>query len=160
MVNRAQPHVLVLPEDDANRELANGFHLEVDLTRQRQMQVLPVAGGWRRVLERFRSDHVGKMLSNPKRFMVLLIDFDGRPERLDEAKATIPRGLADRVFILGALDEPEALEAELNQSCENIGSRLAQDCRDDTYATWRHQLLQHNTSELDRLREHVRPILF
>lgn len=56
--NRHRPHVLVLPEDDANRELANGFHLQIDLTRQRQMQVLPVAGGWNEVLKRFKSEHV------------------------------------------------------------------------------------------------------
>jgi hypothetical protein len=160
MVNRDQPHVLVLPEDDANRQLANGFLKEVDFTRYRQMQVLPVAGGWMRVLERFRSDHVGKMVSNPNRFMVLLIDFDGRPERLGEAKAEIPTELCDRVFILGARDQPEALKRELKQSCEDVGLRLAQDCRDDTYATWGHQLLQHNATELDRLRAHVRPILF
>lgn len=102
MVNRDRPHVLVLPEDDANRQLANGFHDTVDFTRDRQMQVLPVAGGWTRVLERFKSDHVDKMASNPNRFMVLLIDFDSRPERLGAVKAEIPTELADRVFILGA----------------------------------------------------------
>lgn len=160
MVNRNQPHVLVLPEDDANSQLANGFHKEVDFTRYRQMQVLEVAGGWIRVLERFKADHVAKMVSNPNRFMVLLIDFDGQPERLGKAKAEIPTELADRVFILGAREQPEALKRELSQSCEDIGSRLAHDCRDDTYATWGHQLLQHNASELDRLREDVRPILF
>lgn len=160
MVNKDQPHVLVLPEDRANLQLATGFHDEVDATRQRQMQVLPVAGGWRRVLERFSSDHIDKMRSNPNRFMVLLIDFDGRPERLGVAKAAVPPELADRVFILGARDRPETLKAKLNKSCERIGSRLGQDCRDDTYQTWGHELLQHNADELDRLREHVRPILF
>lgn len=160
MVNKDQPHVLVLPEDRANLQLATGFHDEVDAARQRQMQVLPVAGGWRRVLERFNSDHVAKMRSNPNRFMVLLIDFDGRPERLGVAKADIPPDLADRVFILGARDRPETLKAEFNESWEAIGSRLGQNCRDDTYATWGHELLQHNASELDRLRAHVRPILF
>lgn len=160
MVNRNQPHVLVLPEDDANSQLANGFHKEVDFTRYRQMQVLPVAGGWTRVLERFRLDHVDRMARNPNRSMVLLIDFDGYPERLGLAKAEIPPELTDRVFILGTLDEPEDLKAELNQSCEDIGSRLAEDCRDDAYATWEHPLLRHNASELDRLRERVRPILF
>jgi hypothetical protein len=161
MVNRDQPHVLVLPEDRANLQLATGFHNEVDATKQRQMQVLPVAGGWRRVLERFTSDHVDKMRSNPNRFMVLLIDFDGRLQRLDLAKAVIPPELADRVFVLGARERPETLKAALNnKSCETIGSGLGRDCREDTYATWGHELLQHNKNELDRLREHVRTILF
>ena len=160
MVNKDHLHVIVLPEDRANLQLANGFHKEVAYTRERQMQVLPVAGGWMRVLERFKSDHVSKMVSNPNRFMVLLIDFDGKPKRLGVAKAEIPTELTDRVFILGAWNHPEALKRELNQSFEEIGSRLAQDCRDDNYVTWGHQLFQHNASELDRLREQVRPILF
>ena len=50
MVNKDHLHVIVLPEDHANLQLANGFHKEVAYTRERQMQVLPVAGGWMRVL--------------------------------------------------------------------------------------------------------------
>ena len=159
MVNSYKPHVLVLPEDDANRELADGFHLEVDWFRQRQMQVLRVAHGWRRVLDLFKSVHVIEMDRNPKRFMVLLIDFDDQPERLDLVKADIPPALADRVFVLGAKSAPEDLKATLG-SYETIGKALADDCRNDTYTTWADNLLQHNASELARLREHVRPILF
>ena len=43
---------------------------------------------------------------------------------------------------------------------DTIGSALAKDCRDETDTIWNHNLLRHNASELDRLREHVRPILF
>jgi hypothetical protein len=85
-VNRYQPHVLVLPEDDANRQLANGFQLHVDPVRLRRMQVLPVAGGWNEVLELFIADHVREMDLNTARFMVLLIDFDGNDDRLDDAR--------------------------------------------------------------------------
>ena len=94
------------------------------------------------------------------RFMVLLIDFDGKQERLTEAKAKIPAHLADRVFILGALSEPEALKQANLRSYEEIGRALAEDCREGTDTIWGHDLLLHNASELDRLREHVRPILF
>ena len=156
-VNQYEPHVFVLPEDDANRQLADGFRLEVD--RFQQMRVLRVAGGWRRVLELFKSQHIAEMNRNPKRFMVLLIDFDNQPGRLDLAKAEIPRGLADRVFVLGALTEPEDLKPTLG-SYEMIGKALANECREDTYTTWSDGLLRHNAMELTRLREHVRPILF
>jgi hypothetical protein len=159
-VNRHQPHVLVLPEDDANRQLANGFHLQVDSVRQRQMQVLPVAGGWAEVLHRFLLDHVVGMESNTMRFMVLLIDFDRREERLTAAKAQIPEHLTDRVFILGALSEPEALKRADLGDYETIGLAMARDCREETEGIWEHDLLRHNASELARLREHVRPILF
>jgi len=159
-VNEHQPHVLVLPEDRANIQLANGFHLEVPWHRQRQMQILPVAGGWNEVLNRFESVHAMKMERCQYRFMVLLIDFDGKQERLTEAKAKIPVRLADRVFIVGALSNPEALKQANLGSYENIGRALAKDCREGTDTTWGHELLRHNACELDRLRTCVRPILF
>ena len=148
---------MVLPEDDANRQLANGFHLEV--TFQRQMQVLPVASGWPNVMDLFNSEHVAKMNRYRYRFMVLLIDFDGQEDRLHKTKAAIPDNLNERVFILGAWSEPEALRQDVGPY-ETIGSAMAKDCREETDATWGHDLLRHNAGELDRLREHVRPILF
>jgi len=106
-INRFQPHVLVLPEDDANRQIAVGFRLDPSL-ESRRIRVLPVAGGWTNVLETFLSDHVVEMERHPDRFMVLLIDLDGREHRLNHAKAKIPPHVSERVFILGALTEPEA----------------------------------------------------
>ena len=159
-VNKNLPHVFVLPEDDANRQLAEGFHQQVDWNRYRQMQVLPVADGWRQVLHLFKSDYIAEMYRYSQRFMILLIDFDDKEDRLGIAKADIPDDLADRVFILGVWKEPEDLKRAGLGSYENIGSRLAQDCCENQYATWEHDLLQHNASELDRLREHIRPILF
>jgi hypothetical protein len=156
-VNRFHPHILVLPEDDANGELANGFHMEVSLTRQ--MQVLPVAGGWGKVLDQFQSDHVAGMDLYPNRFMVLLIDCDGQEERLDNARERIPEHLKNWVFILGVLSKPEALRQDLG-SLETIGMNLAKDCREETDTTWKHDLLIHNAGELGRLRQHVGDILF
>ena len=160
-VNPYLPHVVVLPEDDANGRLATGFHLEVDAIRYRQMQVLRVAGGWRKVLDVFKAEHVSAMDRCPSRFMVLLIDFDGKEDRMDYARAAIPEHLADRVFVLGTWSRPEALKVELGRvSFETIGSAMAKDCREETDTTWRHDLLRHNASEIERLRNHVRPILF
>jgi hypothetical protein len=155
-VNKYRPHVYVLPEDDANRQLANGFHMQVPSDRQQQMGLLNVAGGWTKTLELFALEHEMKMDLYPERFMVLLIDFDGNQQRLTDAKATIPHHLSERVFILGVLTEPEALKGDLEQ----IGADLAKDCREDTHTAWAHPLLQHNAGELDRLRKRVRPILF
>src|SRR5271167_1351283 len=158
--NRELPHVLVLPEDDANRQLANGFHLQIAWNLQRQMQVLPVAGGWVDVLSLFESEHVAEMDRWNRRFMVLLIDFDGHQERLNYARGRLPEGLADRVFILGVLSRPEALTAATARSYEDIGKTMAEDCRQGIDGIWQHELLRHNAAELDRLRRHVYPILF
>jgi hypothetical protein len=158
--NKDQPHVLVLPEDDANRQLANGFLLEIPYQLTRRIQVLEVAGGWAKVLESFRSDHISGMDSCPNRFMVLLIDFDDREDRLRRAKAVIPDHLTDRVFVLGVKTKPEDLRRAEGVPYETIGRALAKDCREETDATWGHDLLKHNAAEIDRLRQRVRPILF
>ena len=91
--------------------------------------------------------------------MVLLIDFDRKENRLRVAKARIPPHLAERVFILGALGEPEDLKRDLGHY-ETIGMKLGENCREGTDTTWNHDLLRHNASELGRLNDRVRPILF
>lgn len=159
-VNKERTHIFVLPEDRANEQLANGFQQEIDRTRQRQMYVLNVASGWRNVLSLIKSDHITEMERNPNRFMVLLIDFDDTENRLEVAEAAVPGHLSDRVFVLGASGEPEDLKRARLGSYETIGRALAKDCREDTNTTWGHDLLRHNGSELARLRERVRPILF
>ncbi len=157
-VNKYLPHVYVLPEDDANRQVANGFFLDERL-RQRQLYVLEEAGGWNEVLERFCSIHAAEMERVPGRFMVLLIDFDNKIDRLQSSRDRIPTHLRDRVFILGVLSEPEDLKHDLG-SFETIGLALAKDCREETNATWGHRLLRHNGGEADRLRVQVRQVLF
>ena len=92
-VNKFRPHVLVLPEDDANRQLANGFVLDEDLSTG-SIQVLEEVGGWNEVLDHFLSDQVGAMDRYPHRSMVLLIDFRDRDgDRLSYAKAKDSRAL-------------------------------------------------------------------
>lgn len=157
--NRDQPHLLVLPEDDANRQIANGFLLQLDFDRQRRMQILPVAGGWRKVLDTFQLAHVTPMSRFPLRNLLLLLDFDGDSDRLGQAKNVISDPLKDRVFILGVWTKPEHLK-QAGQGLEPIGEALAQDCRDGTEKMWSHNLLRHNAEELKRLNERVRGIFF
>jgi hypothetical protein len=158
-MNRFIPHVLILPEDDANRQIALGFRLEV--TDAGQMKILPNAGGWREVLKIFKDDHIPEMERNSFRLMVLVIDFDDRVERVDEVRAVIPSHLTDRVFVLGSKTEPEPLKQVLRcSSYEKVGSLLAADCRDNETVTWSCELLEHNLPEIDRLRVHAHHILF
>jgi hypothetical protein len=159
-LNRQLPHVLVLPEDDANRQIAFGFRLQLGWEVQDRIRVLPPAGGWLRVLEAFESEHFKTMERHANRFMVLLIDFDEQVGRLESVRKRIPRHIADRAFILGAWNEPEGLKSAGLGSYGSIGSDLAKECREDGYSVWSHELLRHNADELARLRERVRPILF
>jgi hypothetical protein len=122
--------------------------------------VLEEAGGWGEVLNRFESDHISGMVRYTGRHMVLLIDFDGSPDRLQTARERIPEDLSDRVFVLGVWSEPESLKAAGLGPYESIGKEMAKDCREQTAAVWGHELLRHNAIEIERLRKLVRPILF
>jgi hypothetical protein len=156
-MNKYRQHIFVLPEDDANRQLANGFLLDVS---SRQVQVLVEVGGWAQVRDRFTLDHVDGLRKYDGRFMVLLIDFDNHINRLKTMKAAIPEDLIDRVFILGTLSEPEALRQAGLGSYETIGKVMADDCRSGTQAIWAHDLLRHNEGELARLRIAACGVLF
>jgi hypothetical protein len=94
------------------------------------------------------------------RYMILLIDFDGRPDRLEVVQRGIPDDLTDRVFVLGASTEPEALRRAGLGTYEGIGSKLADDCRHGAQGIWGHDLLRHNDGELGRLRASICGLLF
>jgi len=46
-VNKFVEHILVLPEDDANRQIVNGFILNLSVNAT-AIQVLPIANGWKK----------------------------------------------------------------------------------------------------------------
>ncbi len=158
--NKYKPHLFVLPEDDPNRQIANGFLLNPALN-ERAIQVLPVAGGWKKVRDKFKNVHVHEMERFSERSILLIVDFDNQGEkRLLDIRVEIPNSLTDRAFILGAKSEPENLRADLGMSFEDIGKALSKDCVDNTRTIWRHDLLIHNDTELDRLISFVKPFLF
>jgi hypothetical protein len=157
-VNKFQPHVFVLPEDDANTQLANGFVLEVE--HGRRIQILPEAGGWLNVCETFLSEHVRGMRRYPERHIVLLLDFDDQADRPLKVNERVPEDIRSRVFLLGSASAPEALRQAGLGSFEDIGRRLARECRDGIRDIWSHPLLQQNASEIERLEQTVRGFLF
>ena len=157
-INKYQPHVLVLPEDDANRQLATGFVLEV--TYPRRIQILPEAGGWRNVCSLFHSEHLAGMRKYQDRHVILLLDFDDQTGRRAEIMLEIPEDLKSRVFVLGVRSEPEALKSAGLGSLEDVGTTLAKECRDRDREIWLHDLLNENVPEIDRLEQAVRTLLF
>lgn len=159
-LNKYKPHVFVLPEDDANRGMANGFIKYLDDSGGAQIRVLPSAGGWGKVVEAFKSDHVLLMGSLPERHFILRLDFDEQPNRFAEVRVGVPDSLADRVFIIGTWSELEKMRAALRRRLEDIGTDLARECRDDAATLWNHELLRHNAAELKRMTEKLKPILF
>ena len=92
--------------------------------------------------------------------MVLLIDFDEVGDRRAQCEHRVPDDVKPRVFVVGSKDEPETLKGELGMPLEKIGWQLAQDCLSDDLGWWRHPHLSHNSAELQRLVQVVKPMLF
>ncbi len=158
-VNKYEPHVPVLPDDDANRQMVVGFELD-PLLDPRKMYVLLPAGGWMKAIEQFNETHATEIEKYLHHHFVLIVDFDGQNDRLTLLKSQIPDGLADRVFIAGTWSEPAKLRMALKISLESVGTLLAAECRDARPIVWNHELLRHNSGELQRMSEKLAPIVF
>lgn len=158
-VNKHRPHVFVLPEDDANRQIANGFLLNYKVN-SKAIQVLPIAGGWRKVTERFQNELKPTVVSNPRCHVVLVIDFDGKADRLQAVTETVPSEVRDRVFVIGLLTQPEDLYSAGLPTKEKLGDALANECFQSCHELWNHELLAHNTNEVKRMGDKLRDIIF
>lgn len=170
--NVYQPHLLLLIEDDANRQIFNGFSKHPGLASRRIDPGKP-AGGWGVVLEQFQETHIALLRKYPHRHLLMVIDFDSsaaKPaahqtgslieRRMELFTEAIPEDLQDRIFVIGCADEPEKLVKDTGFHLEEIGWRLAQDCDRGTDEMWGHRMLKHNAGEIVRLRAKVRPFLF
>lgn len=159
-VNVFKPHLLVLPEDDANRQIVNGFLLDPSLNL-RAIHPLPIAGGWVKVREEVSATQVAHLRKYPERHLVLLIDFDGDVvERAQSFQKVIPEDVRDRVYLLGTQVEPEPLRKACGFSLERIGEQLANACAHDEEGLWGHAMLIHNQAEVGRLNKNVKSFLF
>jgi hypothetical protein len=159
-MNKYASHVYVIPEDDRNRQIADGFvlHHQVKDTR---IQVVPPAGGWSKVLTTFLDEYIPKLRDYPDSHVVMLIDFDDQVEkRRGDFAQEIPNEFKTRVFVLGSKHTPEALKKALKIGFEEIGKSLANDCAAGTVEHWDHEQLHHNDAERQRLVQTVKPFLF
>ena len=159
-VNKFKPHVYVIPEDDADRQIALGFELH-DQVKQRQIQILPCAHGWEDVLDIFEAEYIPLLRKHKDGHVIMLIDFDGQYDsRIEKFRQAIPEDLKDRVFVVGVQKTPEHLKKELGKSFEDIGLSLADDCHKNTETVWGHDHLKHNNPDRQRMVQIVKPILF
>jgi len=160
-INKYKPHLYVIPEDDAERQIADGFilHSRVD---QRQVQVVAPAGGWKKVLDTFTDEYVPHLTQHENAHVVMLVDFDEKGDvRRKSFEEEIPLQFRNRVFVIGPSIEPEDLKQALRLGgFENIGQALADDCDRNTFDLWRNEQLKHNEGELKRLVDTVKPFLF
>jgi hypothetical protein len=157
--NNHRPHLLVLPEDDANRQILVGFR-NYHAVNSRQMPIQNVAKGWLKALDSILKEHVGLMRTYPHRHVLLAIDFDNHLTRRNDVMSQIPQDLHNRFYVIGCSDEPERLFASSRTRPEALGELLAGDCDHGTSVAWSHAMLAHNAQEVERLRTNVKPFLF
>lgn len=159
-MNKYLPHVYVIPEDDADRQLADGFVLHHHV-KDALIQVVPPAGGWPKVLTTFRDEYIPKLRDYPDAHVIMLIDFDDEVEKRKAVfEEEIPEQFKTRVFVIGSKHTPETLRNELNKGFEQLGTSLADDCDAGTTALWDHEQLNHNDPDRQRLVQAVKPFLF
>lgn len=159
-VNKMRPHIVVIPEDEANLQLVNGF-ISYYAVNSRQLGLESPAGGWQPALTLFETDYVRYLRNYPHGNVVLLIDFDGQgATRRAACEERVPDDLKGRVFVLGTRNEPEVLRREVKLSLESIGESAARDCEQNQMQFWGHEHLTHNLPELARLLPIAHPIFF
>jgi hypothetical protein len=155
-LNKYLPHLIVIPEDDADRQIANGFSTGCI---SKQLRIEREAGGWMKAVDAFVDDYAPLMRTLAGRHVLLLIDFDDEEDRLERVRERIPTDVASRVFVIGSKTEPEDLRDGLG-TFEQIGIKIADQCSNGTAEIWGHELLKHNIGELNRLRVAVCNILW
>lgn len=159
-MNKYVPHVYVIPEDDANRQIADGFVLHPGV-KETRIQVVPPAGGWPKVLKTFQDEYLSKLRDCQNTHVVMVVDFDDQVEkRQADFEQAIPAEFKTRVFVIGSKRTPETLKRDTKKSFEEIGKSLADDCDEDTAGFWEHEQLRHNDKDRKRLKETVMPFLF
>jgi hypothetical protein len=163
IMNRYAQRVYIIPEDDCDRQLANGFVLH-DQVKSSRVQVEEPAGGWREVIKTFTTEYIPLLRADQEGkegYVVMLIDFDGYyADRRKEFEDAIPGDLKERVFVVGSKATPEDLKKSLAKNYEQIGLLVADDCFAGTVTIWNHDHLKHNDPDRIRLLSIVKPILF
>lgn len=162
-VNKYKPHIYIIPEDDANRQIALGFELDPRLP-PKVLQVMKPAGGWSMVVQIIREEYLPLLRSNQNTHVLGIIDCDDHADRitgeLDRLRQGQPENCQNRVFLLGTLGTPERFKASVKKTFEEIGEALAEECSREEFSLWSHDDCQHIQAEIQRAREFLRPILF
>jgi hypothetical protein len=113
-VNKYTKYVVILPEDDANRQIINGF-LNVIGVNFRAIDVRSVAGGWKKALSVRIEPLLKELETNINMSLLVVIDFDCQfKNRQRIFRQKVGDHLIDRAFLLGAISEPEKLKKEFN----------------------------------------------
>lgn len=149
-VNKYKHHIVIIPEDDANRQIAVGFQIACNTA---QIDIRELGKGWSKTVNAFIEQQIPMMRKYDKRHVILLIDFDNQTNRLDEIQIQIPEEFKLRTFIIGSLKTPEDVRNTLQLTFEKIGQTAFLDCNNSSSSFWSNAQLLHNEAELNRLKQ-------
>lgn len=172
-MNKYQPHLKILCEDEINQNFAKGFILGLNLNNDqlplpRIETIKYVTGGWTKAVNNLNEVWLDQLRQNEHLFLLILIDSDGCSNRLNEILSAIPEEFKERVFIMGCLHEPEILKQQSHSaikqmnkkekvSDEAVGKVLFQHCKDNPENNlWYSDELKHNANEIERLKENTK----
>lgn len=159
-MNRYAEHLYVIPEDDSDRQLADGFVLH-DQVKSARIQVVTPAGGWREVLKVFQVEYIRRLREGSLCHVLMLIDFDGDySNRRAQFDQEIPAELKRRVFVVGSGQTPEDLRKSMGKGFEQIGRDLADDCFTGAQTSWNHPQLIHNEPDRLQMVASIRKFIF
>ena len=170
-MNKYKPNLQILCEDRINQDIARGFILGFynDFKNPASIEVCrELARGWCKAVNSLHEEWVQKLQDNENLFLLVLIDSDGKLNRILEIKSRLPKNLINRIFIIGCLNEPEELKKQAvsfikadnpkeKQSNEAVGKILFKHCKDKfTNNLWNSCELEHNFDEIIRLKQYTK----
>jgi len=160
--NKYKPYLLILPEDQAVLNIVNGALEALEVKEAANVTTEELLAGWREVKSRMPEYH--KLLTqNQLGYLLIIIDFDKRPNRYEEVEQWIPKDIKKRCFILSCSGQPEELKREVGLPYDEIGQALVKDCPEAPAKIWKTPQLVHNlgdSGELHRFLICCRDILF
>ena len=170
-MNEYKPHLKILCEDEINQNFAKVFILGLNnhqLLSPQIETIKDVTGGWNKAVNDLNEVWLEQLRQNNHLFLLILIDSDGRSNRLNEILSAIPEEFKERVFIMGCLHEPEILKQQSHSaikqmnkkekvSDEAVGKVLFQHYKNNPKNNlWYSDELKHNADEIERLKENTK----
>ena len=158
-VNKYKPHLYIIPEDSVDRQLANGFVLHYEVNGE--VQIINESGGWPKVIDAIMNVYVPILRRYRYAHVIGIIDCDNWENRIQKKLDQFPDDVRDRIFLLGFIKDPEKFKESVPiSSYEKIGEKLAEECFEDSLELWNHEHLKHISSEIERAKSSLRPIIF
>lgn len=156
-VNRYEPYLIVLCEDNAYKDIFLGF----EISEHPQISLKPVYQGFDDILFQLTNPNsmTSKELKRYNKSYVLALtdaDLDSQSEsNIKKLKDSIPNEYKDRVFVMGSKYEAENIKRAIigKGKWKGVSQELEKSCRDENCELWRDEMLNHNMEEIISLRK-------